>query len=233
MERFIRTEWMIGTQGLHKLDSAVVAVFGLGGVGAAAVEALARSGVGTLVIVDHDRVSLSNINRQLIALSSTVGRLKTEAAAERIRDINPNCRVISYPLFYQKDNDHQIFTQKIDYVVDAIDSVGAKLDLIERCYRNQIPIISAMGAGNKLDPSQFVTADISKTHTCPLARVIRAELRRRGITTGVKTVFSPERPVKIDQKKEHGRHVPGSIAFVPPAAGYLIASVVVRDLLAR
>ncbi|HHT36462.1 MAG: ThiF family adenylyltransferase [Candidatus Wallacebacter cryptica] len=231
MERFVRTEWLIGKEGIARLNAATVAVFGLGGVGAAAVEGLARSGVGTLIIVDHDRVSLSNLNRQLIALTSTVGRLKTEAAEERIKDINPECRVFSYPIFYEKDTDQLVFSRKIDYVVDAIDSVGAKLDLIERCYRSQIPIVSAMGAGNKLDPSELKAADISETHTCPLAKVVRIELRKRGITSGVKTVFSTERPIRFDQPKENGRHLPGSTAFVPPAAGYLMASVVVRDLI--
>jgi tRNA A37 threonylcarbamoyladenosine dehydratase len=182
--------------------------------------------------VDHDQVAPSNLNRQLIALTSTLGRLKVEAAAERIKDINPECRVITYPIFYQKEHEAEIFAHRPDYVVDAIDSVAAKLDLIEGCVRAGIPIISAMGAGNKLDPTKLTTADISETHTCPLARVIRAELRKRGIVSGVKTVFSTEQPLKV-HKKENGRHPPGSIAFVPPVAGYVMASVVVRDLLAR
>lgn len=232
MERFVRTEWLIGRDGLGRLKQAAVAVFGMGGVGAAAVEALARTGIGTLVIVDHDQVTPSNLNRQLIALTSTLGRLKVEAAAERIKDINPECRVITYPIFYQKEHEAEIFAHRPDYVVDAIDSVAAKLDLIEGCVRAGIPIISAMGAGNKLDPTKLTTADISETHTCPLARVIRAELRKRGIVSGVKTVFSTEQPLKV-HKKENGRHPPGSIAFVPPVAGYVMASVVVRDLLAR
>ncbi|MDI9420526.1 MAG: tRNA threonylcarbamoyladenosine dehydratase [Firmicutes bacterium] len=230
MERFIRTEWLIGRDKLCKLQQAAVAVFGLGGVGAAAVEGLARTGIGTLILVDHDKVSLSNLNRQLIALESTVGCLKVEVAAERVRDINPDCNVITYPVFYQKQHEAAIFAHKPDYVVDAIDSVAAKLDLIEGCYRAQIPIVSAMGAGNRLDPTRFQVADISKTHTCPLAKVIRAELRKRGIETGIKTVFSDEPALKV-HKSEDGRNPPGSIAFVPPAAGYVLASVVVRDLL--
>ena len=231
VERFIRTEWLIGPDKLSRLQQATVAVFGLGGVGAAAVEGLARTGIGNLVIVDHDRVSESNLNRQLIALTSTLGRLKVEVAAERIKDINPVCQVAAYPMFYDQQHEETIFAHKIDYVVDAIDSVAAKLDLIEGCYRAQIPIVSAMGAGNKLDPGRLMVADISETHTCPLAKVIRVELRKRGIVQGIKTVFSDEQPLKV-HKTENGRHPPGSIAFVPPVAGYLLASVVVRDLLA-
>lgn len=230
MERFVRTEWLIGREGLDRLQRATVAVFGLGGVGAAAVEGLARAGIGTLVIVDHDRVAESNINRQLIALTSTIGRLKVEVAEGRIKDINPGCRVIGYPVFFQKGHEMEIFAHNPDYVVDAIDSVAAKLDLLESCYRAEIPIISAMGAGNKLDPGKLMVADISQTHTCPLAKVIRAELRKRGIDSGIKTVFSTELPLRV-HKEENGRHPPGSISFVPPAAGYMMAGVVVRDLL--
>lgn len=232
MHRFLRTQWLIGQEGLHKLQAATVAVCGLGGVGGAAVEALARSGIGKLVIIDHDRVDPTNINRQLIALTSTIGQPKVEVAAARLRDINPECEVIALQMFYNKDCSQQLFDHQPDYVVDAIDSVAAKVDLITECVARNVPIISSMGAGNKLDPTKFMVADISETHTCPLAKVVRTNLRKLGITRGVKTVFSTEQPRKIERGDTDER-APGSIAFVPPVAGYIIASVVIRDLLAK
>lgn len=232
MHRFLRTQWLIGQEGLHKLQAATVAVCGLGGVGGAAVEALARSGIGKLVIIDHDRVDPTNINRQLIALTSTIGQPKVEVAAARLRDINPECEVIALQMFYNKDCSQQLFDHQPDYVVDAIDSVAAKVDLITECVARNVPIISSMGAGNKLDPTKFMVTDISETHTCPLAKVVRTNLRKLGITRGVKTVFSTEQPCKIDRGDTDER-APGSIAFVPPVAGYIIASVVIRDLLAK
>lgn len=232
MHRFLRTQWLIGQEGLHKLQAATVAVCGLGGVGGAAVEALARSGIGKLVIIDHDRVDPTNINRQLIALTSTIGQPKVEVAAARLRDINPECEVIALQMFYNKDCSQQLFDHQPDYVVDAIDSVAAKVDLITECVARNVPIISSMGAGNKLDPTKFMVTDISETHTCPLAKVVRTNLRKLGITRGVKTVFSTEQPRKIDRGDTDER-APGSIAFVPPVAGYIIASVVIRDLLAK
>lgn len=232
MHRFLRTQWLIGQEGLHKLQAATVAVCGLGGVGGAAVEALARSGIGKLVIIDHDRVDPTNINRQLIAFTSTIGQPKVEVAAARLRDINPECEVIALQMFYNKDCSQQLFDHQPDYVVDAIDSVAAKVDLITECVARNVPIISSMGAGNKLDPTKFMVADISETHTCPLAKVVRTNLRKLGITRGVKTVFSTEQPRKIDRGDTDER-APGSIAFVPPVAGYIIASVVIRDLLAK
>lgn len=232
MHRFLRTQWLIGQEGLHKLQAATVAVCGLGGVGGAAVEALARSGIGKLVIIDHDRVDPTNINRQLIAFTSTIGQPKVEVAAARLRDINPECEVIALQMFYNKDCSQQLFDHQPDYVVDAIDSVAAKVDLITECVARNVPIISSMGAGNKLDPTKFMVADISETHTCPLAKVVRTNLRKLGITRGVKTVFSTEQPRKIERGDTDER-APGSIAFVPPVAGYIIASVVIRDLLAK
>lgn len=232
MHRFLRTQWLIGQEGLHKLQAATVAVCGLGGVGGAAVEALARSGIGKLVIIDHDRVDPTNINRQLIALTSTIGQPKVEVAAARLRDINPECEVIALQMFYNKDCSQQLFDHQPDCVVDAIDSVAAKVDLITECVARNVPIISSMGAGNKLDPTKFMVTDISETHTCPLAKVVRTNLRKLGITRGVKTVFSTEQPRKIDRGDTDER-APGSIAFVPPVAGYIIASVVIRDLLAK
>jgi len=232
VHRFLRTQWLIGQEGLHKLQAATVAVCGLGGVGGAAVEALARSGIGKLVIIDHDRVDPTNINRQLIAFTSTIGQPKVEVAAARLRDINPECEVIALQMFYNKDCSQQLFDHQPDYVVDAIDSVAAKVDLITECVARNVPIISSMGAGNKLDPTKFMVADISETHTCPLAKVVRTNLRKLGITRGVKTVFSTEQPRKIDRGDTDER-APGSIAFVPPVAGYIIASVVIRDLLAK
>lgn len=232
MHRFLRTQWLIGQEGLHKLQAATVAVCGLGGVGGAAVEALARSGIGKLVIIDHDRVDPTNINRQLIAFTSTIGQPKVEVAAARLRDINPECEVIALQMFYNKDCSQQLFDHQPDYVVDAIDSVAAKVDLITECVARNVPIISSMGAGNKLDPTKFMVTDISETHTCPLAKVVRTNLRKLGITRGVKTVFSTEQPRKIDRGDTDER-APGSIAFVPPVAGYIIASVVIRDLLAK
>jgi len=232
VHRFLRTQWLIGQEGLHKLQAATVAVCGLGGVGGAAVEALARSGIGKLVIIDHDRVDPTNINRQLIAFTSTIGQPKVEVAAARLRDINPECEVIALQMFYNKDCSQQLFDHQPDCVVDAIDSVAAKVDLITECVARNVPIISSMGAGNKLDPTKFMVADISETHTCPLAKVVRTNLRKLGITRGVKTVFSTEQPRKIDRGDTDER-APGSIAFVPPVAGYIIASVVIRDLLAK
>lgn len=228
MERFARTKLIIGEEGLEALNSADVAVFGIGGVGGAACEALARSGIGTLTLVDYDVVDVTNINRQIVALDSTIGQPKVEVMAARIQEINPHCRVITYREFYDAARSDEFLHDDLDYVVDAIDSVASKVDLIVQCKRRGIPIVSAMGAGNKLDPTQLKVADISETHTCPLAKVVRVGLRKQGIISGVQAVFSTERP----QRLVPGR-TPGSTAFVPPAAGMILASVVVRQLLQR
>lgn len=224
--RFSRTELILGKDNLTRLANTKVAVVGVGGVGGYVVEALARSGIGALVLVDHDVVNLTNVNRQIIALDSTLGRPKVEVLAERIMQINPDCRVEAYQTYYGLDVHDDLISADVDFVADAIDSVRAKADLIERSLHTQVPIISSLGMGNKLDPTLVEITDISKTHTCPLARAIRVELRRRGIDEGVPVAFSAERPVGARQGS-----VPGSSAFVPPAAGLVMASWIVRQLL--
>lgn len=230
MEQFSRTAALIGGAAVETLKGKRVAVFGIGGVGGYVVEALARSGVGALDLIDADRVSLSNLNRQIIALHSTVGRYKTEVAAERVKDIFPDCRVKTYNLFYSPDCVQFDFSS-YDYVVDAVDSVAAKLALVENCALVNTPIISSMGAGNKLDPTRFEVADLAKTSVCPLARVMRRELKKRGIEH-LKVVYSKEEP--LPSTLDHtGKAVPASIAFVPSAVGLIIAAEVVRDLIAQ
>lgn len=225
--RFERTAMLIGDDAVKRLQNAAVAVFGVGGVGSYVVEALARAGVGRLLLVDNDTVSESNINRQLIALHSTVGRLKVDVAAARVRDINPACDVTAKALFYLPETADEIDLSAFDYVVDAIDNVTAKLELIKRCDALCVPIISSMGTGNKLDPTRFEVADIYKTSVCPLARVMRRELKSRGIKK-CKVVYSKEEPVL---PAEGGPRVPASISFVPSAAGLVIASEVIKDLI--
>lgn len=232
-QRFIRTEMMLGHDAMEKLRRSHVAVFGLGGVGSYVVEALARSGVGELTLVDQDTLSTSNINRQLFALESTVGMSKAEAAAARCRDINPG--IIVHPVCATYDAAHRddFFTRHYDYLVDAIDLVSCKLDLIEQAQQRGIPILSALGTGNKLDPSQLQISDISKTSGCPLARVMRKELRARGIHH-LKVVFSPEEPAQAQQLETPPpgrRSVPASVAWVPSCAGLMMAGAVVRDLI--
>ena len=222
-EREIR---LIGEEGFGKLRESKVIVFGLGGVGSYAVEALARSGIGTLALVDEDKVCLSNLNRQLVALHSTIGQLKVDVAEKRIHDINPDCQVTKFPVFYLPENADEIDLSEHDYIVDCIDTMTAKIELAIRSQTIKVPMISCMGTGNKLDPSKLQIADISKTSVCPLARVMRLELRKRGINH-LKCVFSMEEPRRI------GMSEPGSTAFVPSTAGLLIASAVIRDLLAE
>lgn len=235
LHEYSRTELLIGVEGLLNLERAKVAVFGLGGVGSYTAEALARCGVGNLILVDHDKVSITNLNRQIIALHSTVGKLKTEVAKERIRDINPDIVVHTYETFFNADTAHLFDFSSYDYVVDAIDTVTSKLLLIERAKAANTPIISCMGTGNKLDPSKFEISDISKTSVCPLAKVMRQELRKRKIKK-VKVLYSKEIPIKVklnpeDTKGTAHRPAPGSIAFVPSVAGLMIAGEVVRDLI--
>lgn len=225
--RFERTEMLLGQAAIEKLRGSHVAVFGLGGVGGACVEALARAGVGHLTLIDPDTVSVSNINRQLFALDSTVGRLKTDVAKERIFDINKDARVSTHPAFYMPDTEG--IWDDFDYVVDAIDTVTAKIDLAVRAQEKNIPIISAMGAGNKLCPEKFEVADIYKTSICPLCRVMRRELSKRGVG-GLKVVYSKEQPIKPEQKAE-GARTPGSVSFVPPVVGYILAAEVIKDIL--
>lgn len=235
IHRFSREELLIGAEGLNRLRSARVAVFGIGGVGSYVVEALARSGVGALDLFDSDTVALSNINRQLIALESTLGRPKVEAAKERVLQINPACRVEARQLFFTPESAGEVGFSQYDYVADAIDTVTGKLELIRRCREAGVPVISCMGTGNKLDPTAFRVTAIEKTSGCPLARVMRRELKKRGIT-GVKAVWSPEEPLAPapspdDQKGTAGHPTPGSMAFVPSAAGLILAGEIVKDLL--
>ena len=240
---FIRTRMLIGDAPLERLARAKVAVFGVGGVGGFCVEALARAGVGTLHLYDDDTVAESNLNRQIAALRSTIGRPKGEALAQRVRDINPDCQVEAIRMFYLPENADSVDLARYDYVVDAIDTVAAKLELAVRCTALGVPIISAMGTGNKLDPTAFVVTDISKTQGCPLARVMRKELRKRGIQH-LKVVYSteePRTPIRPAQAEAPAggdtrpgttarRDTPGSISFVPAAAGLVLASAVVREL---
>lgn len=240
-DQFARTRLLLGEEGLERLSRARVAVFGLGGVGGHAVEALARSGVGTLDLIDHDKVALSNLNRQIFATRKTVGRYKVDAARERIEEINPDSTVNTYRMFYLPETADQFDFRQYDYVVDAIDTVTGKIGLILQAQAAGVPVISSMGAGNKLDASAFRVADIYETSVDPLARVMRRELRKRGVKK-LKVVYSTEeamQPVKcgVSQPGEAGqsfarRSTPGSVAFVPAVAGLIIAGEVVRDLTA-
>lgn len=232
-ERFLRTGMLLGEAAMARLAGSHVAVFGLGGVGGYAVEALARSGVGELTLIDHDTLSRSNCNRQVLALESTVGRPKAEVAAERCRDINPAIRVHPLVATYDAAHREDFFTARYDYIVDAIDLVSCKLDLIEQARERGIPIISALGTGNKLDAQRLTVTDISKTSGCPLARVMRRELRDRGIRH-LKVVYSPEEAAPTEQWEAPPpgrRSVPASVAWVPSCAGLLMAGAVVQDLI--
>lgn len=234
-EIFIRTSQILGEVGFTKLQNASVAVFGLGGVGSHCAEALARSGVGTLFLIDSDTVAPSNINRQSIALISTIGRKKTEVLKEKIADINPDCKVFLCDAFVLPENMNEVFSlcpEKPDYIIDAIDTVSAKLALVSYAKEHAIPILCSMGTGNKLHPELFKIADISKTSVCPLCRVMRRELKKRDIFT-LKVLYSeeiPRTPQSEGEEKSSGRPAPASIAFVPPVAGLLIAGEVIREL---
>lgn len=225
---FDRTEILLGADALSKLNGSSVAVFGVGGVGSYTVEALVRGGVGTLYLYDGDVVSETNINRQLVATTKTVGRAKVEVAAEHCLDVNPSVKVYAEEIFFNAENADSIDFTKIDYIVDAIDTVSSKLLLIENAKAFDIPVISCMGAGNKLDPTRFEIADISKTSVCPLAKIMRYELKKRGITK-VKVLYSKEEPIKHGQT-ENGKPLPGSVSFVPSVAGLIIAGEVIKDL---
>lgn len=234
VHEFSRTELLIEKEGLERLQNATVMVLGVGGVGSHCIEALARSGVGTLVLVDNDKVSLTNINRQSIAYLSTVGEYKTKLMKTRIEDINSEAKVYTHETFVLPDNLSEIFDRKVDYIVDAIDTVTAKLALVEYAKEHEIPIISCMGTGNKLHPELFEIADIAKTSVCPLCKVMRRELKNRGIHH-LKVLYSKEKPVDIAEKetgedKGKRRALPGSISFVPPVAGLLIAGHVIREI---
>ncbi len=231
-EQFLRTRMVLGPQAMERLAGAHVAVFGLGGVGSWTVEALARSGVGELTLIDHDTVGLTDLNRQIEALWSTLGRPKVEAMEQRVLDIAPGCKVHPLPLRYTAEEREKFFSTHYDYVVDAIDTVSYKLDLIETALARGIPILSALGTGNKLDPTLLRIEDISKTEGCPLARVVRKELRRRGILHH-RVLFSPELPQESDQcvpPPPGRRSVPASVAWVPPVAGLMLAGEVVLSI---
>lgn len=234
IDEFSRTRMLLGEVGVDKLKNSKVLVFGVGGVGSHCIEALARSGVGTLILVDHDTVSLTNINRQVVALHSTIGRQKTEVMRERILDIHPGAQVQALNTFVLEENAGDLITEDLDYVVDAVDTVTAKLAIAEHCNRTGIPLISSMGTGNKLNPSRFRIADIYETAVCPLCRVMRRELKKRGIPK-LKVLYSDEQPVdtkavQTDEEAGEKRSIPGSVAFVPPVAGILIAREVILDL---
>lgn len=247
MDWYSRTELLIGKEGIEKLEHSKVAIFGIGGVGSYTAEALGRVGVGSIVLVDYDDICLTNINRQIHATRKTVGKSKVDSMKDRLLDINPKMEVITHKELYNEETSEKLLTQDLDYVVDAIDMVSSKIDLIIRSQEMNIPVISCMGAGNKFDPTKLEIADIYKTSICPLARVIRRELRKRGIEK-LKVVYSKEEPVtpvetenncknncicssKDLAKCTHRRQIPGSISFVPSAAGLILASAVVRDIL--
>ena len=232
-QHFLRTEMLLGQAAMDRLAQAPVAVFGIGGVGSWCAEALARAGVGELTLVDHDTVGLTNLNRQSEALHSTLGLEKTAAMAQRIRDIHPDCVLHLIPEKYEAENRTRFFALPYDYIVDAIDLVSCKLDLIESALARGIPILSSMGTGNKLDPTQFQVTDIAKTQGCPLARILRKELKHRGILHH-KVVYSPELPHTPEQREAPPpgrRSVPASAPWVPPVAGFVLAGAVIQDLI--
>lgn len=238
MNPFMRTQMLLGPEGLEILKKSSVAVFGLGGVGSFAAESLARAGVGHLTLIDHDTVSVTNINRQLVALHSTVGKKKVDVMKERILDINPAIKVEARDEFYSWEKREDFFLEQYSYIVDAIDTVSAKLDLIKTALEKNIPIVTAMGMANKLDPGLIRIGDISQTEICPLAKVMRKELGKAGIRKGVKVVYSLEPPLvpRINEAEplpQGRRSLPGSVSFVPPVAGIFLTSVVVNHLLAE
>lgn len=228
---FSRTELLLGKEAVNRLSRARVAVFGVGGVGGYVAEALARSGIGCLELIDKDQVSLSNINRQIIALHSTIGRFKAEVMRDRIKDINPDAEVYVHNCFFLPETADSFDFSSYDYVVDAVDNVTAKLELAARASEAGVPVISSMGAGNKLHPELFKVADIYKTSVCPLARVMRRELKKRGIRK-LKVLYSEEQP-RESGRYEKGQRITASIAFVPSVAGLMIAGEVIRDLICR
>lgn len=230
-EEFSRTAFVFGEDAIEKLKNSRVAVFGVGGVGGYICEALARAGVGHIDIFDRDTVSLSNINRQIIALHSTVGRAKVEVMKERMLDINADCEINAYNVFYLPENADEYDLSKYDYIADAVDTVAAKLEIATRAHKLDIPVISAMGAGNKTDPTRFEVADINNTSVCPLARVMRRELKSRGVKK-YKVVYSKEEPHKSGvTDPESGKAIPGSLSFVPSTMGLIMAGEIIKDLI--
>lgn len=244
LHQFSRTELAIGAEGLDILKNSTVAVLGVGGVGAMAVEGLARTGIGRIILIDKDVVDITNINRQIHALTTTIGQKKADLMCERVKLINPECETIALNMFYTEETCEELFKYEIDYVLDASDTIMYKIHLIKECLKRGIPILSSMGAANKMDPTRFQVADISKTHMDPMARVIRTKLREAGIKKGVKVVFSTEPPVKPRQdvtekiapagaKIRKAKQPPASNSFVPPVVGLIMVSVAVRELLER
>ena len=230
LNQFSRTELLIGKQAIEKLKQAKVAVFGIGGVGSYVVEGLARAGVGSFILVDKDIVDVTNINRQIIATTKTVGKLKVEVAKQRILEINPSAKIETYSEFFMPSSPN-LFDKKTDYVIDCIDTITSKIELVLRAKNMNIPIISCMGTGNKLDPTKFEVTDISKTSVCPLAKVMRKELRDRCINS-LKVVYSKEEPIKVNKlNEENKKKIPGSISFVPSVAGLIIAGEVIKDII--
>lgn len=229
MGQFSRTELLIGKENLEKLKNSKVAIFGIGGVGSFVVEALTRAGIENFILVDKDNVDLSNLNRQIIATRKTVGKPKVEVAKERILEINPNAEVEIYKEFFMPETEG-ILNDSISYIVDAIDTVTAKIELVKRAQELNIPIISSMGTGNKLDPTKFEVSDIYKTSVCPLAKVMRKELKARGVKK-LKVVYSKELPIKVARNEEVVKQIPGSISFVPSVAGLIIAGEVIKDII--
>ena len=248
LNQFSRTELLIGKEGLEKLKNAKVAIFGIGGVGSFVAEGLVRAGIGNFILVDDDKVCLTNLNRQIIATRKTIGKYKVDVMKERILEINPDAKVETVQEFYMPNSENQIITTDLSYVADCIDTVTAKIELVKNCKELGIPIISAMGTGNKLDPSKLTITDIYKTNTCPLAKVMRKELRKRKIES-LKVIYSTEEPIKPDNESESScktncicppgtkrkcsarNQVPGSISFVPSVAGLMIAGEIVRDII--
>lgn len=233
LNEFSRTELLLGSEGMQRLKNSKVIIFGVGGVGSYTVEALARSGIGSITIVDNDDIALTNINRQLPATHKTVGKLKAQVIAEHIKEINPSCQVNAIPLFYSDETCEEIDLSEFDYVIDAIDTVSSKLLIAEKCSALNVKIISSMGAGNKLDPTKFEVSDIYKTSVCPLAKVMRRELKKRGISK-LKVVFSKEEARKPltseDVEVSSKRQIAGSVAFVPSVVGLIIAGEVIKDI---
>jgi len=245
LTQYSRTELVFGKEGVETLKNKTVAVLGAGGVGSFAMEALARTGVGRLILIDKDVVDVTNINRQLPALMTTIGQSKVDIMQARLADVNPDCEVIAHKVFFLPETQDILFQYNLDYVVDAIDTLTAKLLLIEECVRRNIPIVSSMGAANKIDPTRFQVVDISKTRVDPIAKILRRELKKRGITKGVKTVCSTERPrtpredvrktivkpeTEVNSKVRKEKQPPASTAYVPSVAGLILASVVIHDL---
>lgn len=231
--QFSRTELLIGKEGINKLGNAKVAIFGIGGVGSFVVEGLARAGVQNFVLIDNDKVSITNLNRQIIATRSTIGKYKVDVMKDRILEINPEANVETYIEFYLPNSKSNIINESLSYVIDCIDTITAKIEIIMQCKKLNIPVISSMGTGNKLDPSKFEITDIYKTSVCPLAKVMRKELKKRQVDK-LKVIYSTEEPIKpqiLENNSNNAKQIPGSISFVPSVAGLMIAGEAIKDII--